>query len=296
MQPERGLGRMVLASLLLHGAVVLLLGTSFHSPPVRDQRPVYYVDLTQLPVADPQAGRPDAAPPRAEPPRPAPPAPAPPAPRAHPPPAPPPPPAPHPGVGARRAPPPPPPAPAPQPKSEPKPEPAPVPKPEPQPQPPPAPPEPDRRQAQQAELDQRLSELREQARRQQEAEALRQRLAALAQQDTRPAPGNPDAPLGMPDGRGSEAGVSQQVWLQAFLKQQWSLSRYQVSRRDLEVEATLIYDARGNLLDYRFTRESGDRVFDDSVRAAILRERRLPFEPGRRWEPQVVFNLKDLLE
>ncbi|WP_305043636.1 TonB C-terminal domain-containing protein, partial [Geoalkalibacter sp.] len=154
-------------------------------------------------------------------------------------------------------------------------------------------PKPDTRQA---DLDKRMAELREQARRQEERAALDKSLAALTAKDTRGGSPIPDAPLGMPDGRGTEAGASYAAWMNEFFRQQWKLSKYQVSRLDLEAELVIIYDARGNLIDYRCVRESGDRVFDDSVRAAILREKKLPFEPGRRWEERYVFNLKDLME
>lgn len=285
---EEGLGRMLVMSLLLHTAVVVLMVMPFYTVKRPEPRPVYYVDLSQMPVADPQAGRPEAPAPRQEAaarPTPLQPAPAPPLPESKP------------VEVVRPKPPEPKPEPKPAPKPEPKPEPKPAPKPEPKPEPKPAPkPAPDPRQAQQAELDRRMAELREQARRQQEIDGLKDRLAALAAQDTRSGSPIPDAPLGMPDGRGTQAGASQDAWLQAFLKEQWNLSRYQLSRRDLEARTLIIYDARGHLLDYRFLKESGDRVFDDSVRSAILRERKLPFEPGRRWEQTVIFNLKDLLE
>jgi hypothetical protein len=100
----------------------------------------------------------------------------------------------------------------------------------------------------------------------------------------------------MPDGQGDEAGASYQAWLQTFFKAQWNLSRYQVSRRDLEARVRVTYSADGRLITYQFLDESGDRVFDDSVRSAILRERNLPFELERRSDFTIVFNLKDLLE
>jgi colicin import membrane protein len=58
---EAGLGSSLACSLLFHGlllALVLFMGTfqTFHAP----QAPVYYVDLLNLPVADPRAGSPAA--------------------------------------------------------------------------------------------------------------------------------------------------------------------------------------------------------------------------------------------
>lgn len=57
--PDPKLGRLVLLSLILHLVLVLVFSgaLSHHSSPPK--RPVYYVDLTQMPVANPRAGRPD---------------------------------------------------------------------------------------------------------------------------------------------------------------------------------------------------------------------------------------------
>ncbi len=56
------MGRMMLLSLGLHVGIVLLFAgvllPRFHRQPP----PVYYVDLVNLPVPEPQAGRPDARP------------------------------------------------------------------------------------------------------------------------------------------------------------------------------------------------------------------------------------------
>ncbi len=53
---------------------------------------------------------------------------------------------------------------------------------------------------------------------------------------------------------------------------------------------------RGHCCDYQILSPSGDAVFDDSVRTAILKAKQLPFRPERRLEIDVEFNLKDLLE
>src|SRR5512145_3189569 len=69
-------GRMVLASLGVHLAVVLLFSGVLMPRFQRDLRPVYHVDLVNLPVMNPQAGRPDARPePAKAPAKPAPPEP-----------------------------------------------------------------------------------------------------------------------------------------------------------------------------------------------------------------------------
>ncbi|MEZ4601694.1 MAG: TonB C-terminal domain-containing protein [Syntrophotaleaceae bacterium] len=140
-----------------------------------------------------------------------------------------------------------------------------------------------------------------------EREAIKERLAALASMDTRNtggsggtggrnAGGTGEVPLGMPDGTGNEAGVSQELWLQTFLKQNWSFSKYQASRRDLEATTRIIYGADGKLISYEFLKKSGDSNFDDSVTKAILKEKQLPFSPKRQVNVEVVFNLKDLMD
>jgi colicin import membrane protein len=277
IHPDPKIGRMLLCSLGLHLVVVLIfagvLVPRFHRAP----QPVYTVDLVNLPVKNPQAGRPEAIRP---------------------------PPAKKPEVQAPE----PPPAPAPRQetvtlpqKEEPKPQPVkkavapkippkPAPKPAPKPVPKPAP---------KANYDDTLAameKMRQNQERKQEIEELKKKLAAMAASDSRNASPVPEAPVGMPEGKGNEAGSSQEAWLHEFLKQSWSLSKYQVTRRDLEAKATLIFDPQGNLLDYRFLEKSGDANFDDSVRFAILKAKKLPFKPDRRWEVEVTFNLKDLMD
>jgi outer membrane biosynthesis protein TonB len=124
---------------------------------------------------------------------------------------------------------------------------------------------------------------------------MKRRLAEMADKDTRQS-AVPGAPVGMQDGKGTEAGIAYDAWLHEYLKQAWTLSRYQVSRRDLQATVRLVFDAHGNLLDYTFIKKSAEERFDDSVRKAILQLKKLPNPPGSRMEKEVVFNLKDLLE
>jgi len=258
-------GRLLLASLGVHLAVVLLFSGVLLPRFQRDLRPVYHVDLVNLPVKNPQAGRPDAvAEPAKEPPKPAAPEP----------------------VKA-------PPAP---PKTPTKPETVKMAKPEPA-----KPAAPTKKPAEAAKpapkepaYDKTISAI-EDLRRKQEIEALKQQLAQLGSKDTRSA-AVPNAPVGSPTGKGTEAGSAWDEWLSTFLKANWSLSKYQVSRLDLEAKVRIVYDAQGNLLDYKFIRTSGDATFDDSVKKAILHDRRLPKKPEERLELEVVFNLKELLK
>ncbi len=278
---DPGIGRMVGFSLVLHLLVVAIFSGIILPRFQRDLRPVYYVDLVNLPVKDPQAGRPEARPKppaearKAEPkpiaPKPEPAKVEPPKPE------------------AVKIPPPPKPEPKPVPKAKPKPQPK--PKPADKPATPAPKPEPAKPAASYEDVQSAIEKLQAKKK----IEELKQKLAAMAAADTRNSP-IADAPVGMPEGRGTEAGVSEQAWIQAFLKQNWSLSKYQVMRQDLESKVLLTYDAGGALIDYRVREKSGDATFDDSVKKAILKEKQLPFKPDRRLEIEVVFNLKDLME
>lgn len=269
-----GFGRMLLVSLGLHLAVAVVFLAGLVPQGERELRPVYTIDLTTLPVNDPQAGRPDGRPPRAEKePEPAPQPEAPPEPE----------------------------APKPQLRPAPPPEPAAVSKPEPKAKPAKEPPIPKPQAAEKpAESYQdalkAIEKLRQEQHRRQEAEDLSRTLAALKARDTR-ASGGSSAPLGLPTARGTEAGVDEATWIEEYIKQSWSLSKYQVgSRRDLEAEVRLAYDPQGRLVDYTFLRPSKDPAFDESVRRAILKGKQLPFKPGRRLEVTAAFNLKDLMD
>jgi colicin import membrane protein len=292
LQSEPKIGWFAFLSLVLHLMVGLLFSGVFAHKPVREHRPVYFVDLSRLPVANPQAGRPDGSP------KPAP------------------------TETAKTA-----PAPAPKPVQPPKPVAAakPVPvkpeKPAEKVKPAQAPPKTEKKpdaktaaatakpekkpvpkpEAGTSNVDSNYQKTIDNIKNMQakaEQEALKEKLAALGAMDTRNAAGasGSDAPLGEQDGTGTEAGVSQERWLQTWLKENWSFSRYQASRSDLEALIRITYDADGKLIDYQFSKKSGDGNFDDSVTKAILKGRQLPFKPGRRLDVPVIFNLKDLME
>jgi colicin import membrane protein len=286
---EPKIGRYALLSLVLHLTAAVLFSGVLISRPIREHRPVYFVDLSKLPVANPRAGRPDGA---------SQPAPKPAAPKPPP---------------AAIAPPSPP-----KPKPEKqvaavKPKPVkPVAKPKPKPEKPSKPAAEKPRPSAKATKPQQSGPSKTEVEKdyqntldaikamqaKAEREALKEKLAALATMDTRGRAGDSssDVPLGMPDGTGDEAGVSQELWLQKFLKQNWSFSKYQASRRDLEATTRIKYDAQGNLVDYEFVKKSGDSNFDDSVTKAILKEKKLPFSPKNRIDIVVIFNLKDLMD
>lgn len=263
--PEPKLGYMFLVSLGLHLAVFLVFTGILLPRFSRPRQTVYYVDLVNPPVERPQAGRPDARPAKPEPkPKPKPK-----------------------------------PQPQPKPKAPPAPKPEPVrppavktvPKaparPKPKPAPKPAPPA-----ASYQDVQQRIAAMQ----RKQELEELKAKLARLAAGDSRDQAPPAEVPLGIPEGQGDQAGPSDQAYLRDFLKANWALSKYQVTSRNPEVEVHVVYDAAGNLLDYDISKASGDQAFDDSVKRAILRSKKLPVEPGHRIEEDLIFNLKDLME
>lgn len=282
--PDPKIGRLLLLSLILHLVLVLVFSgaLSHHSPPPK--RPVYYVDLTQLPVANPRAGRPDGRSDTSK--------------------------------AAGKS------APAPAKKAVPAAKKAVLPTPAKKAikQSKPAakktkktaatktarksqtvakkPTTASQATANSGASYQAAMSAVEKIRRKQQMAALKDKLAALANSDSRTggSGGGSSAPLGMPDGTGDQAGVSQELWLQERLTKNWSLSKYQVVRRDLEARVAITYNAQGALTGKTFKKSSGDSTFDDSVTRAILKSRQLEFKPGRKLEVVVIFNLKDLMD
>ncbi|NIQ92766.1 MAG: hypothetical protein GWO11_00055, partial [Desulfuromonadales bacterium] len=209
--PDPKFGRLVLFSIALHLAVVAVSYFDLLPDSRPPQKQTYYVDLVNMPVKSPQAGRPDAA-------------------------------------ADKKA------AAKPQPRKTPtvqksapvkkdtvkkksvkkkappkkaavaeKPE-----------------PKPDRYQ----DTLSAIEKLQQKKRRQDEIAALQQKIAALS--DTR-RDAAVRSELGMPEGTGTEKGASYEAYLHDYLKENWSLSQYQVGRLDLEAKIELTYDAKGNL-------------------------------------------------
>lgn len=259
------IGRMVLLSLVIHLIVVLLFAGVLLPRFPQPSRPVYYVDLLNLPVKSPQAGRPQARPHKTKP-----------APR------------PEPKPPERTVTPPKPNPPAKvvlPPKPAPKPEPAPKPKPKPVEVKPKVP---------ERSYQDVLKDI-EARQREKKIEALKRRLAALAKNDSKPPP-KTEAPVGMPEGHGDQKGIAYDAWVHDYLKKAWALSRYQVSNIDLSATLELKFDGQGKLVDYRFVKPSGDERFDQSVKKAILQLPTLPNPPGSPLTLEIVFNLKDLMD
>ena len=321
-RPDAGMWRMLVLSVAAHVLVALLFSGWLAPQAKREDRPVYYVDLISKPVANPQAGRPDGGggenqgaakeQPVAGPELPAKPPlreeaviPPPPAKKAD-------------AVVLPV-------------KTEAKPEVKPEVKAKPAAKPeakaktdPPAPPKPEVKAsaeaktaaaAKNAEKDYQqvmgavaaLQKRKESERRKEEIAALQERIAEMGRQrgggggaGTGMGSGGGGrgsgvaAPLGMPDGKGTEAGISSALWLQTYFRSNWRLSKYEISRPDLETEIRITYDADGNLLRKEIVKSSGDKVFDQSVEDAVLKSRKLPNPLPGPFEGTVIFNLRDL--
>ncbi|MEA3545529.1 MAG: energy transducer TonB [Thermodesulfobacteriota bacterium] len=288
---EPGFKQMLLVSVLLH----LLLPILYYSPlfPQREieKPPVYRVNLVNKIVKNPKAGRPEATPvkkkpvvkPKAKPkpavkPKPIPPKPKP--------------------VPVKPKPKPIKPKP-PKPKPEPI-KPKPVPKPEPvkkQPEPKPVP-KPVVSKAQEKTLQQRLEQMRAAQEKKVNEQARKDRIAALkaaavAEISKIKSPIT-DAPVGMMDGTGDEAGVSATDFVQEFIQQQWNFSKYQAAGNP-EAEAKLFYNAAGTLLHYKIVKKSGNSAFDESLIRAIVKSKQLNQPLPEPMEFHIFFNLKDML-
>ena len=205
LSPEQGLRRTIILSLVLHLLVLALFAGDFLPRRKLDERPVYVVDLLNLPVKDPQAGRPDAA---REPQKTPDKSPEPPAAAAPP------------EKAPEKAPEPvklPPKTPEP-PKPEPvKPtKPAEVLKPVPSKEPPP---KPAKEPAPTDSVETALAKLRDKAAFEAAKKELDDKLAGLTSKDTRGK--GTDAPVGMPNAKGTQAGIPFETWLETYLRDRW---------------------------------------------------------------------------
>ena len=294
---EPGFKQMLLISVLLHLLVPILYYTPLFPKREIEKPPVYRVNLVNKIVKNPQAGRPEAAPVKKKPvvkPKPKP--------------------EPKPAVKPKPIPIPPKPKPIPEkPKPEPKPippKPKPEPKPEPvKPKPNPEPksepvkkkpqPKPAVSKAQESTLEARLKKMRAAQEQKANEQARKDKLAALRAavltESSNVESPITDAPVGMMDGTGDEAGVSAIAFVQEFIQQQWNFSRYQAAGNP-EAEMKLFYNADGTLLHYKFLEKSGNSAFDESLIRAITKSRQLPQPLPESMEFHIFFNLKDMLD
>ena len=128
-------------------------------------------------------------------------------------------------------------------------------------------------------------------------QVLQQRLATLRQGQTVPM----ETPVGLPDAKGNEAGVTSLVYVQATIQQNWALSPYALAdpakMARIEAWVRIPYGKGGRLESFRFEKESGDQQFDESIKRALIKSQQLPNSlPQRLEDIRVVFNLKAMAE
>lgn len=150
-------------------------------------------------------------------------------------------------------------------------------------------------QAAERELEKKM----EQMRAAEEQRAYEERLKKMIQRSTRQV--LPAVPVGVPEGKGTEAGASSLAYAQAFIQQNWALSPYLLAdarqMAGIEAKVRLTYDKDGRMVSFRFEQESRDRQFDESVRRALTKSRQLPQPlPERLEDVLVTFNLKTMAE
>lgn len=250
-------GRWLLASLILHLAMILILAGGWFGTPRRESKPIYYVDLVHTPVLNPQAGRPDPRP-KVEPkqapvkrqaavtpPKPVPTA----KPKVK--------------IPAKKA--------APAVKTK-----------------------PDKRS--ELNLQQKLEAMREKELRQAEIDILKDRLASLrdAQPATVAKdvpvgmPTGTGTEIGVSTLAYIEATIQQNWVLSPYLLDQSRLA-------SIQARVQLEYSAAGTLVRYRILENSGNGQFDDSIKQAIIKSKQLAQKLPRNEEIIVIFNLKEMV-
>jgi hypothetical protein len=141
------------------------------------------------------------------------------------------------------------------------------------------------------------SHVREALQQLRDEQALQTKLAAMRQTHAVPA----DVPVGLPDARGNEAGVTSLVYVQATIQQNWAMSPYLLAdpakMGRIEAWVRITYGKNGRLEGFRFEKESGDLQFDESIKRALVKSQQLPsLLPVRLEDVRVVFNLKAMAE
>ncbi len=133
----------------------------------------------------------------------------------------------------------------------------------------------------------------ERLKRKQRIDALKQELNALATRET-PTTDTIDAPVGEVGGQGDEAGVSFDSWIKEYLSQAWALPRH-YWERGLKAKMVLQFNTSGRLAHYEMLSPSGDSFFDASVKRAVQQLTQLPAKPARPLELIVTFDPKEML-
>lgn len=126
-------------------------------------------------------------------------------------------------------------------------------------------------------------------------QSLQQKLAAMRQGQTV----SRETPIGLPDAKGNEAGVSSQAYVKATIQQNWALSPYLLGdpakMANINAWVRITYSKSGRLEGYSFEKESGDPQFDESIRRALVKSQQLPQSlPARLEGLRVIFNLKEM--
>ncbi|WP_303722663.1 TonB C-terminal domain-containing protein [Malonomonas rubra] len=263
---EPGFRRMLVVSLLLHLLLPILYQADWFPKKGPVKPPVYRVNLVNKIVKNPQAGRPEAV--------------------------------------------------ATKPKPSPKPQVKPKPSPKPQVKPKPIPPKPTAKHVvkpeptpepapivSQVQEDTRLdalaaikAKLKKQKEEQDRKDRIAQLKAAAEKEATQVASPIADAPVGMPEGKGDEAGVSAIAFIRELIQANWKYSPYLSAVSNPEAKVRMFYSTDGELQHYEFIEKSGVQAFDDSLTRAILQSKSLG-QPLPDNEPIIViFNLKEMLD
>ena len=140
-------------------------------------------------------------------------------------------------------------------------------------------------------LEKRLAAMKAEAARKEKLDKLQAALAALKEDIGKP---DVQAPVGDPDGKGEEIGASDVRYVEAFIKENWRLSQYQLPSLDLQVEARIYYSKSGKQGNWELVEKSGNAFFDNSVKNAILLSKDLGQQLPVAETFEIIFNLKEL--
>ncbi len=151
------------------------------------------------------------------------------------------------------------------------------------------------RQLEDRAREQRLADMAAQRQREEDERARQARLDSLRSAARAPESPIPDAPVGMTDGRGSEAGVSASAYVQEFIRQNWTFPRA-LATGNPEAVVRVTYNAAGTRTSFSWVSRSGHAAFDESLVRALTRSRQLAQPLPQTMEFTIVFNLKEMLD
>ena len=153
------------------------------------------------------------------------------------------------------------------------------------------------RQLEDRALAQRLAEMAAQRQREEDERERQARLDALRAAARAEAPQSPidNAPVGMPDGRGNEEGVSASAYVQEFIRQNWTFPSA-LATGNPEAVVRVTYNAAGTRISFSWVDRSGHAAFDESLVRALTLSRQLPQPLPQTMEFTITFNLKEMLD